>query len=303
MHWKKIKNIFSPNGTSSWMKSHAAVPFVLDITDDIVRIGFSSRNVEGKSILAALDFDMNSMEVKEIVETPLLQNGDNGLFNHDGVMPCQAFTISNEKYLYYIGWNLGVSVPFRNAIGMAKEENGVFKHLHQGPILDRNIHDPCFVASCCVIEDEGNYLMYYLSCIRWEIINDVPVHFYHIKIATSVDGFTWLPTGKIAIDFIYDNEYAISVPRVIKEDNMYKMWYSYRGGPSSETYRIGYAESENGFDWIRKDQLSGIDVSNKGWDSDMICYPFLFDHEGERYMLYNGNGYGKTGFGIAILEK
>jgi len=34
-----------------------------------------------------------------------------------------------------------------------------------------------------------------------------------------------------------------------------------------------------------------------------ICYPYVFDHAGSRYMLYNGNGYGRTGFGIAILER
>ncbi len=40
-----------------------------------------------------------------------------------------------------------------------------------------------------------------------------------------------------------------------------------------------------------------------GWDSEMIDYPFDFDHKGHRYMLYNGNGYGKTGFWLAVLEK
>ena len=27
----------------------------------------------------------------------------------------------------------------------------------------------------------------------------------------------------------------------------------------------------------------------------MVEYPFVFDHRGSRYMLYNGNGYGATG--------
>ena len=48
---------------------------------------------------------------------------------------------------------------------------------------------------------------------------------------------------------------------------------------------------------------SFIDVSNDGWDSEMICYPYVFDHKGKRYMLYNGNDYGKKGFGLAILIK
>jgi predicted GH43/DUF377 family glycosyl hydrolase len=77
------------------------------------------------------------------------------------------------------------------------------------------------------------------------------------------------------------------------------MWYSYRG----RSYRIGYAESDNGIEWVRKDEEVGIDVSESGWDSEMIEYPYIFDHEGQRYMLYNGNGYGRTGIGLAVLEE
>jgi hypothetical protein len=47
--------------------------------------------------------------------------------------------------------------------------------------------------------------------------------------------------------------------------------------------------------------MKTFDVSEEGWDSEMMCYPYVFDHKGERYMLYNGNGYGKSGFGIAKL--
>jgi hypothetical protein len=53
---------------------------------------------------------------------------------------------------------------------------------------------------------------------------------------------------------------------------------------------------------VRQDEASGIDVSQSGWDANMIEYPFVFDHAGRRYMLYNGNGYGATGFGLAVLD-
>jgi hypothetical protein len=48
---------------------------------------------------------------------------------------------------------------------------------------------------------------------------------------------------------------------------------------------------------------AGIDVSAEGWDSEMIEYPFVFKHKGLRYMIYNGNGYGKTGFGLAACSE
>lgn len=55
-------------------------------------------------------------------------------------------------------------------------------------------------------------------------------------------------------------------------------------------------------DWVRKDEEVGIDVSKQGWDSEMIEYLHVFDHKAKRYMFYNGNKYGKTGFGLAVLE-
>ncbi len=82
---------------------------------------------------------------------------------------------------------------------------------------------------------------------------------------------------------------------------MYHMWFSYRG--AGNRYRIGYAQSQDGQQWDLQLGKVGINVSESGWDSEMIEYPFVFDHKGARYMLYNGNGYGKTGFGLAVLEK
>jgi predicted GH43/DUF377 family glycosyl hydrolase len=141
--------------------------------------------------------------------------------------------------------------------------------------------------------------MWYVSCTRWELEDNQPKHYYHIKYAESNDGIHWERTGRVCIDFESSDEYAISRPCVVKDDDIYRMWYSYRG----ESYRIGYAESEDGIHWERKDEEVGIDVSPSGWDSEMIEYPFVFDHEGKRYMLYNGNGYGKTGIGLAVLAE
>jgi hypothetical protein len=79
------------------------------------------------------------------------------------------------------------------------------------------------------------------------------------------------------------------------------MWFSYRSG-TGQPYRIGYARSGDGKKWTLALPDTGIDVSAQGWDSEMIEYPFVLDHRDRRYMLYNGNGYGKTGFGISEQE-
>jgi hypothetical protein len=143
--------------------------------------------------------------------------------------------------------------------------------------------------------------MWYVSGTGWEdeLASPKPKHYYHIKYAESTDGINWKSDGTVCIDYKED-EYAIARPIVYKESGIYKMWFCYRGGHN--TYRAGYAESKDGIVWERKDNTVGIDVSDSGWDSEMICYPCVFKHKNKKYMLYNGNSFGATGCGYAILE-
>jgi hypothetical protein len=140
--------------------------------------------------------------------------------------------------------------------------------------------------------------MWYVSATGWDLHEGKPRHHYHIKYCESVDGINWRRDGVVCIDYQSPDEYAIARPCVIRENGLYKMWYSYRG----EAYRIGYAESKDGLNWVRKDDESGINVSESGWDSEMVAYPYVFQSHNKQYMLYNGNGYGKTGIGLAIRE-
>lgn len=299
MKWHKLGLVFCPDGETEWMRSHAAVPIAENIEGTFFKIYFSSRDCNNRSYTGFVIVDItNPHNVLGLSTTPVLAPGDLGCFDDSGAMATWLSIHREKKYLYYIGWNLGVTVPFRNSIGLAIGTEGVaFRRYSKGPIVDRSMHEPHFCASCCVLHGEDVWRMWYLSCTGWALHNANPLHKYHIKYAESEDGIRWKRDGLVAIDFANDEEYAISRPSVIHDSDRWRMWYSYRG-PS---YRIGYAESDDGRRWRRLDDQVGIDISQEGWDSDMIEYPFVFDHGGQRYMLYNGNGYGKTGFGLAAL--
>ncbi len=299
MKWQKLGRIFVSDKQHDWMLSHASVPFAEQIKDDRFRIYFSSRDDSNRSFTGYIEIDItNPQDILSISSKPVLSPGEVGMFDDSGAMLSWITTNGGDKYLYYIGWNLGVTVPFRNSIGLAtcEKDKKVFKKISKAPVLDRNYFDPSFVAGPCVRLEGEVWRMWYLSCTGWETVGKTPRHRYHIKYAESTDGIHWNRDGKVCIDFANENEYAISRPCVLKDGKIYKMWYSYRG----ENYRIGYAESFNGTDWVRKDKEVGIDVSSSGWDSEMIEYPFVFSYKDKRYMLYNGNGYGKTGFGLAV---
>jgi hypothetical protein len=141
--------------------------------------------------------------------------------------------------------------------------------------------------------------MWYGSTLTWDAGNGEMVHV--INHATSRNGHDWQRRG-LAVPYELGVAQAFSRPSVVgNKQRGYQMWFSYRSG-SGQKYRIGYASSPDGIVWKRKLSEAGIAPSTSGWDSEMIEYPFVFDHHDQRFMLYNGNGYGRTGFGLAVLE-
>lgn len=276
------------------------MPFAEHVAGDIFRIYFSSRDERSRSYTGSLLLDLNNpKQILHLDSEPLLSPGNLGAFDDSGVLASWVVPTAESALMYYVGFNLGVTVPFRNAVGVAKRNHsGAWDRLFEGPIVDRTKLEPHFCASCCVLQDRGLWRMWYLSCTGWNMTDGKPRHKYHIKYAESNDGIEWKRDGVVAIDFADAGEYAISRPSVLAGE-VWRMWYSYRG----DAYKIGYAESEDGQHWVRRDQLAGIEPSAEGWDSEMIEYPFVFEHRGREYMFYNGNGYGKTGFGLAVLVK
>lgn len=299
--WIKKGLIFVPNNNYSWMKTHAAHPVPIKLENDNFRVYFSSRDSENIASIGFLEINIKEpTQIKLLSEKPILSSGQEGCFDDNGVMAQSIVNFDNHQYLYYTGWNLGVKVPFRWSIGLAISKDGgkTFNKFSNGPIMDRNPIDPYFVASPTVLLENEIWKMWYLSGIGWEEINGTKRIPYHIRYAESKDGINWERKGTVCIDFKHKNETRIGRATVLRENDIYKMWYAY----ALDKFRIGYAESTDGILWNRKDDEVGIDVSKFGWDSEMIEYPFVFEHNGTKYMFYNGNNYGKTGFGYAISE-
>lgn len=309
MKWIKKGLIFKPDNNYDWMVSHAQVPIVDKIDDDVLRVYFGTRDKHNRTVTTYIEIEAdNPKNVLYVHDKPVLGLGVLGCFDDCGAMPSWIVNREGVKYLYYTGWNVSTTVPYRNSIGLATSENGqTFTRLYDGPIMDRTCSEPHFCAIPCVMVENRIWRMWYLSCVKWEIYRGKPEPYYHIKYAESPNGISWDRKGIICIDFKSPEEAGIVRPSIIKESGLYKMWYSYRGRnyrtDKEHSYRIGYAESCDGINWARKDDIAGIDVSENGWDSEMIAYPYVYEYEGREYMLYNGNRFGKTGLGYAVLEE
>jgi hypothetical protein len=310
MKWVKKGKIFAPDHDSDWMVSHASVPVADKITDEVLRIYFGTRDGEGRSHTSYLEVEAdNPQKILYMHDKPVLSLGELGTFDDRGIMPSWLVSHDGNKYLYYIGWNPQVTVPYRLSIGLAISKDGgnSFHKVSNGPICGRAVDEPYFNTAPCVLVDGESWKMWYISCTGWQIIHGHPEPSYLVKYAESADGIHWHKTGRICIDS-NDSTEAIGRPCVFVEGATYKMFYSYRSTinyrtDSRQSYRLGYAESADGLSWNRKDDEVGIDKSGSGWDSQMMEYCYVYDHRAKKYLFYNGNGFGATGFGYAVLDE
>lgn len=308
MTWKKKGLIFQPNQAFDWNQTHAQVPVVDCVNDEMWRIYYSTRNKHSQSFTSYIEVEAgNPNNILYEHNQPILSMGARGTFDDSGIMPTCVVDFENKKYLYYIGWMLRSSVPYHNAIGLAVSDDGGknFKKMFEGPILTTTHTEPYFCGTAYVMIENDKWRMWYLSCTKWEIINGKPEAFYHIKYAESNDGIHWQRNGQIAIDYADESEAGLVSASVLYEDGKYKMWFGYRKGLDyrtnrNQSYKIGYAESIDGKNWKRMDEKAGIHLSDDGWDSQMISYPYIVKHQNTKFMFYNGNGFGATGFGYAI---
>ena len=298
IRWRKLGLLIRPDSRLSWAKSHCMVPTPLALESGHIRVFFSGRDQANRSNIgyATVDLDADAQVVDYSIQ-PVLTPGDLGCFDDNGVTPSCLKQIGGQLHLYYIGWNPGSTVRVHLFGGLAISRDGgkTFERWSRAPIIERCITDPFLNTAPWVVDVNGGYRMYYVSGCGW-VNKDLPR--YNIKMARSQDGKLWQRDGHVCIDFKDASENALARPYVIFEDGVWKMWFGHRG----TAYRLGYAESLDGIDWERRDDLVGIDVSPSGFDSDMIEYAAVVKHKGRHFMFYNGNNYGFDGIGLAVEE-
>lgn len=303
MKWHKLGLIIEPKTVNrDWMVTHAMDPTVDHLHDDIFRIYFCGRNKHNQSLIGYADIDINKpTRIIKTPKKPVLGLGQLGCFDDNGVTASWIVNHGRKKYLYYIGWKPRSTIRFGLMTGLAISLDGgeTFIRASRSPILQLTDKEPFSILTApCVLKQKNIWRMWYVSCTGWL---DTESPLYNIKYAQSQDGINWQQRGIVCIDFKSKHETALARPCVLFEDSIYKMWYCYN--TQTTPYRLGYAQSQDGLKWQRLDQLVGITVSKSGWDSEMIEYPYVFNHQGRKYMVYNGNGYGTNGVGLAVLEK
>lgn len=301
--WRKLGQLYEPIGPNRHPKlaSHAANPLPVHIEGDVYRVFYSGRDTENRSSVGAVDIDIVNRRVVKEHDEPFFEHGAPGSFYESGVSIGNCYEADGVRYMLFMGWQVPKGEHWRGDVGrLIVRPDLTLKLDGSAPFMASDDVDPVSLSYPWVIgSKDGGFDMWYGSTASWDAGNGEMLH--QLNYASSADGHRWNRHG-LAVPYELGVAQAFSRPSVAQggEEGL-EMWFSYRGAPG-KTYRIGRAASKDGRKWGLSLDEMGLEVSEQGWDSEMTEYPFVFDHKGHRYMLYNGNGFGKTGFGLAILD-
>ena len=304
MKWQKSGKIFS---TEEFARSPQAVVF-----DDFIRIYFSATRKDGNkmySYVKYVDYSKDFSTMLRVSQHTVLERGKLGCYDEHGVFPLNPLQTDGRLLGYISGWTRRVSVSVDTGIGIAESlDNGnTFVRLGDGPVLSTSLHEPFLVLDGFVKKYENQFHMWYIYGTDWRFGKEgaEPDRTYKIGHAVSDDGINWKKEGRQIITDKFESE-CQALPTVLKIGNKYHIYFCYRHTfdfrtDKEKSYRLGYAFSDDLVNWERRDDLAGISISEEGWDSEMMCYPNLCQVGNEVYLLYNGNSFGKFGFGVARL--
>ena len=317
MTWKKRGRIFDPtrhtlpNGCVQFAQSPQTLVF-----DDFVRIYFSTRAVDksnGKylSHIAYVDMDKDFARVRGVSDHTVIPLGELGAFDQHGIFPMNVVRHGDAVYGYTCGWTRRVSVSVDTGVGLAisRDDGRTFQRAGSGPVLTSSLHEPCLVGDGFVRHMEGRFHMWYIFGTGWKRHAEgaSPDRTYKIGHAVSDDGIHWQKeeARQIITDVLGADE-SQALPTVVRIGSRYHMFFCFRQSfdfrtNSSRGYRVGHAWSDDLSNWTRDDNEPLLDVTPGDWDSDMLCYPHAFECDGKVYLLYNGNEFGRYGFGLAEL--
>ncbi|QBF24576.1 hypothetical protein EXN22_02335 [Pseudomonas tructae] len=316
MKWKKLGKVFDPteHSLANRCVEFAQSPQTL-VLEDRVRVYFSTRERDslGKFIshVAYADYSLDMSRLLDVSKHTVLPIGGLGCFDEHGIFPINVLKDGDRVLAYTTGWNRKVSVSADAAIGLAisHDQGRTFQRHGTGPVMAASLKEPFLVADAFVQRHGERFHMWYIFGTQWKKFSDAdaPDRVYKIAHATSHDGVEWQRDGLQIISDRLNADECQALPTVVEINGVYHMYFCYRQAygfrqDPSRGYRLGYARSTDLLNWERDDSLAGIDVSSDGWDAQMQCYPHLFQSQGNVYLLYNGNEFGRHGFGLAVLE-
>jgi len=309
--WVRKKCLLQVPADHSWWKSHAQCPVVHKISEQLWRIFFTGRDEKNRSAVLALDVDpSNEMSVVALHDKPFVSFGQAYEFDSHGIGISFLMPQENALLVYTGGVSLRPQKAHAVAMGlMISKDNGMsFQRYSQKPILSGPSDKPAMHAYPSILKIDETYHMWFSRDVRWDYTTSpLPEAYYDICHASSPNGIDWT-VDEISAITLRKTECGLfrSWVRPAAQGG-YEMWFCARGAynktqPQQRHYSLGYAFSADAKVWHRCD--NAIEFINppesSDWDSEMQCYPSVRENtDGNQYLFYCGNDYGRLAFGYA----
>ena len=302
--WRKLGLVYTATGEQPWAQSHAFLPTSLMIDDERIRVYVAFRDEGQVGRIGYVDVAASDpRRVLDVSRTPALDIGAPGMFDDNGVNPSCVFEHGGRLWLYYVGWQLGVRLRYFLFTGLAFSDDGgeTFQRHARVPVLDRTDAEPTLRTGAFVQPSNGGFRMWYVAGDRWVESAGRQMPSYAMRYLESSDGVTWGPEGQVCLEPQEPREFGFGRPQVVEDgEGRLRMFTSVR--LFEEGYRLAYAESVDGLIWDRRDGPAGLGVGPEDWDSQMMSFSWVQPTRYGTYLFYNGNNYGETGFGVAVLQ-
>jgi len=304
--WRKLGLVYGPDGSMPWAKSHAMIPTPVQLNKEVIRVFVTFCDEKGLGRPGYVDVSANDpLKVLGVSPQPLLDLGQPGTFDENGLLTCSVTALGNGKmFMYYVGFELGTKIRYRLLTGLAISEDGgeTFRRYSPTPVLERSSTEMYFRCGPYCLSGQQRFRLWYVAGSAWTDLDGKSMPVYDIRYAESEDGIHWPDEGEVQISITESDEHGFGRPCVMpRQGGGYRMFYSVRRR-SFGAYRLGYAESEDGHVWKRMDDKLNLDVTPGSFDSDAIMYAAPIMIGDKLYVFYNGNAFGRDGFAVAMLE-
>jgi len=306
MRWRKLGLVWRPDGSSEWARTHGMGPTPIRLSPDVIRIFITCLDNEGRGRPGYVDVAARDPTcVLGVSKNAILDIGEPGTFDDNGVMVMSVLQVTPSLfYMYYAGFEICKNIRYRIFSGLALSRDGcqTFTRHSRCPILDRTSDELYIRGGPYAIYEKGTFRLWYVAGSTWIDLNDKTMPVYDLRYQESSDGIHWAAAGQLSMAVTGEDEHGFGRPWVVKRGpNDYQLFYSIRRR-SLAAYRLGYAVSADGVNWIRKDEEMGLDVSEGEFDSNAIMYSAVIVVDKKTYCFYNGNNFGEQGFGVAELS-